>query len=472
MDDLVNQAERLRAEISGESCLPHVERNLKQLSEAGQQLWSRTTGQTPRQTADVKASVLLGSKGYDLQKTSQRLESLQGKKSGISEASFIPESDLDLDSFLKRERENDIMTMIEDARKFTIESVDNMFWERLDKEWEEKRKLIFSVNDAVKLKEDFTTTSGMTPGKGHGKEGGKESSFLGQSCFFQQQKDPSHSYLSTVVLDKRNVIEHILQMIKRGDNIDSVVGTISTDGCRVPGFLDKALQQQQSSSDIPSVDDILLSAAEECERQAFLEYSVKLYDLVGEHTRALVILNKLVAPVVAEKSCLMARTSLQDLAIRLAERYARHGSSASKSVLATFHLLLDLSTFFSYYHKGSLYDALDTIERLNLVPLEVSSIDAKVQEFKNLSPEVQRNIPEILLACLNMLHDLYKQTKLAGSSSTAPKLGLSPEGGNRDARLTQLRSKAKSLITYAGMIPYRMQREINAKLVHLEVLMN
>jgi nuclear pore complex protein Nup93 len=127
-------------------------------------------------------------------------------------------------------------------------------------------------------------------------------------------------------------------------------------------------------------------------------------------------------------------------------------------------------TFFSYYHKQSFYDALDTIEKLNLIPLDASRVDSKVNEFKDLSIQVQRIIPDILLACMNILYAQFKEAK-SSSVPSVPKFGLSPDN-SRDTRLNVIRSKAKAIISYAGMIPYRMPRETNAKLVHLEVIMN
>ena len=82
MEDLVNQAERLTAEIAGTSAFPRVERNLKQLAETGQELWSRTSAESrlSRQTAHVSASILLAGRGYDLTKVTQQLESLSSRK--------------------------------------------------------------------------------------------------------------------------------------------------------------------------------------------------------------------------------------------------------------------------------------------------------------------------------------------------------------------------------------------------------
>ncbi|XP_010142250.1 PREDICTED: nuclear pore complex protein Nup93-like [Buceros rhinoceros silvestris] len=74
--ELLQQAEQLAAETEGISELPHVERNLQEIQQAGERLRSRTLTRTSQETADVKASVLLGSKGLDISHISQRLESL------------------------------------------------------------------------------------------------------------------------------------------------------------------------------------------------------------------------------------------------------------------------------------------------------------------------------------------------------------------------------------------------------------
>lgn len=53
--DLLQQAEQLTADIDGEGELPRVERNLRQIVDAGQQLWSRTTQAVSKDTCDIKA---------------------------------------------------------------------------------------------------------------------------------------------------------------------------------------------------------------------------------------------------------------------------------------------------------------------------------------------------------------------------------------------------------------------------------
>uniref|UniRef100_A0A8C6T115 Nuclear pore complex protein Nup93 n=1 Tax=Neogobius melanostomus TaxID=47308 RepID=A0A8C6T115_9GOBI len=74
--ELLQQAEQLAAETEAVSELPHVERNLQEIQQAGERLRSRTLTRTSQDAADVKASILLGSRGLDIFHISQRLETL------------------------------------------------------------------------------------------------------------------------------------------------------------------------------------------------------------------------------------------------------------------------------------------------------------------------------------------------------------------------------------------------------------
>lgn len=437
LDDLVNQAERLTAEITaGSHSLPRVERNLKQLAEAGNQLWMRNAvASAQRNTVDVRASVLLGSKGYDLQKVSQKLDSLSDRKSlsPVHTDSPVTEYDLDVQSFLKYERERAILSVIDDVKKSTLEKIDLLYWQNLEKDWTEEKNKILNSNLSAALATS-TTDSVM-----------EESGAL-----------------------PKDIVAEVLGLIQNGKPYDSVLGIISSDGCRIPGSIDTMKSQAE-------VDNLINEIAKKAEQMAFLEDAVRLYDLAGDHEKALRILNTLLTTVINEKPGQenSTRDRLEGLALKLAERYSMHGHRADRATSGTFFLLLDLMTFFSSYHKQSYIDALDIIEKLQVVPFSENQIGAKVSEFKSYSKEIQHNIPDILVTSMNILYSLYKEAK-ASHVPTITKFGLSPESihHGKDARLSELRSKARTLITYAGMIPFRMHKETNEKLIQLEVLMN
>ena len=438
LDDLVNQAERLTAEITtGSHSLPRVERNLKQLAEAGNQLWMRNAvASAQKPSADVRASVLLGSKGYDLQKVSKKLDSLSERKSlsPVHTDTPVTEYDLDVQSFLKIERERAILSVIDDVKKSTLEKIDQLYWQNLERDWTEEKNKILNSNLTAAVTSS-TTDSAMD---------------------------------ETVTPQPKDIVGEVLSLIQAGKPYDSILGEVSSDGCRICGSIDTMKSQAE-------VDSLIREIAKKAEQMAFLEDAVRLYDLAGDHEQALKILNTLLTTKINEKPGQenSTRDRLEGLALKLAERYSTNGHRAERSTSGTFFLLLDLMTFFSSYHKQSYIDALDTIEKLQVIPLNENEIGGKVSEFKSYSKEIQHNIPDILVTTMNILHCLYKEAK----SSTVPtitKFGLSPESihHGKDARLNEIRAKARTLITYAGMIPFRMHKETNEKLIQLEVLMN
>ena len=54
---------------------------------------------------------------------------------------------------------------------------------------------------------------------------------------------------------------------------------------------------------------------------------------------------------------------------------------------------------------------LQTIIKLNVLPFRNADIDAKVNQFSRYSEEIRRNIPDILLATMNILYFQYKDLK-------------------------------------------------------------
>merc|ERR1711936_1295111 len=73
--DLLHRAEQLTADVDPGTELPRIERNLAQLAEASQRLLSKTWTNVG-DSSDIKASLLLSSKGVELPKLTPRLESL------------------------------------------------------------------------------------------------------------------------------------------------------------------------------------------------------------------------------------------------------------------------------------------------------------------------------------------------------------------------------------------------------------
>ncbi|XP_049869475.1 nuclear pore complex protein Nup93-like [Pectinophora gossypiella] len=134
---LLQQAEQLTTEIEGNEELPRVERSLGQVLEASQELYSRVIQSGAN---DIQAHLLFGSKGIDLQQISQKLETLSSKRSFEP---LQPIADSDIESFLRNERENAILSLIDEVNKNSLQTTEDQKWEHMLSEWNrEKIKLM------------------------------------------------------------------------------------------------------------------------------------------------------------------------------------------------------------------------------------------------------------------------------------------------------------------------------------------
>ena len=205
-DDLLQQAEQLTAAIDGEYPMPRVERNLKQLVEAGQQLWLRNCATQQRDTSDIRASVLLGTKGYDLHKVTHQLDTLSSKTKKVAPGQIISETDIK--GFLRNERENAIINIIDEVSQLVIQSTDRYFWDNLDKDWEnEKMKILNSLvghddSQMEQSKLDMSVMSTTTP-----------KSFLKMS--FLETKNVSGMGFTETTYAKE-VISYVEQIVRGG----------------------------------------------------------------------------------------------------------------------------------------------------------------------------------------------------------------------------------------------------------------
>ena len=143
--DLVASAEQLTAEIDGARAgdLPRVERSLKHILDAGQSLLGKGAGSGAGQGQDAKASILLGSRGVDLPAIASKIGAIQstniltesekvrqGMTIGVIDILFfLKVHPTDIPAFLKAEREEAILGLLEETKKETVESLTSRHWD-------------------------------------------------------------------------------------------------------------------------------------------------------------------------------------------------------------------------------------------------------------------------------------------------------------------------------------------------------
>lgn len=263
----------------------------------------------------------------------------------------------------------------------------------------------------------------------------------------------------------------ISELVLETKEFDMLLGQLLSDGTRRPGAIDKFQADTQK---------IIEQVAQDTEVKGQFEDAVKLYDLAQDHNKVVELLNRLLSQVLSQAQNPQSnRDRIKQMALSVAERYSKRDVNArvGSTALGTFHLQLDLMNFFDCYHSNKFEQAYNIIQDLRFLPFSADAVEQKVHEFRNYSDEIRRCLPDILLATMTILLAQYRNTKGAGGVQTplSTRSMITPNKPEETARqnyIGHLRSQAQALITFAGMIPYRMPGDTNARLVQMEVVMN
>ncbi|XP_051169702.1 nuclear pore complex protein Nup93-like [Leptopilina boulardi] len=143
-NELLREAEQLSAAVEGNGELPQVERNLRQILQDSNELLSRVI-QTGAQDNQVQAHLLLGSRGIDLPQISQKLNSLSTRRTFEP---LDPIADTDIVSYLRNEKENAILSIIDQVHKDTFQSNRVQQLEHILGEWKQMRYEIMNAMTA------------------------------------------------------------------------------------------------------------------------------------------------------------------------------------------------------------------------------------------------------------------------------------------------------------------------------------
>ncbi|XP_058792839.1 nuclear pore complex protein Nup93-like [Phymastichus coffea] len=117
LNELLRRAEQMAADVEGNGELPQVERNLRQILDGSNEIWSQMT-QTGTQDNQNQAHLLLGSRGIDLSQIAQKLNSISTRRTFEP---LDPIADTDIVSYLRNEKENAILSIIEQVNRDTFE---------------------------------------------------------------------------------------------------------------------------------------------------------------------------------------------------------------------------------------------------------------------------------------------------------------------------------------------------------------
>ncbi|KAJ1926950.1 nuclear pore complex subunit [Tieghemiomyces parasiticus] len=304
--------------------------------------------------------------------------------------------------------------------------------------------------------------------------------------------EPRAKYQATLAHDA------VLDVLAGAREYGPLLGEIQRDGARHPGFLERYLPLLDSDPQSSLLTRLTKETAELCRQDGRLGDAILLYNMAEEYDTVVAILNVQLGEILsnplerqrlpeangAESLTFAARDGALGLSTaaltagtlapgevkRMTEGILDHYLSQAHIQAAiqprhkeTCVLLLSLLDFMAAYEAGRLDQALHIMERLHLIPLEadVVTITRQAEQLRDLDEAIARNFPDLLLATMDVLCQLYTQTKQSQFLDAS-----------KQSQLALLRKKGRSLMVLAGMIQFRMPPDTYARLNRLDVFMH
>jgi len=208
----------------------------------------------------------------------------------------------------------------------------------------------------------------------------------------------------------------------------------------------------------------------EAEDRGLFEDAIHIYELSLNYEKILALLIKLLSPVAAlQPSPHSSRDALISKALEIGNQLKMEKEKGKKDLGYLDHLtnpffcILDLTAFFDEFHAGNGLIALKVLEGLHIIPLTPGELESRLHDFHSLPEEIRFLISEIFLATLKILHSLFGQAKAVATVENV---------ASRELEVKDLKAKARTVGKFAGMIPYRLPGDTNARITQIIALMN
>ncbi|WFC93471.1 nuclear pore complex subunit [Malassezia brasiliensis] len=258
-----------------------------------------------------------------------------------------------------------------------------------------------------------------------------------------------------------------------------LLGTTRADGTPVPGLVEQHLDLLHLDDQRAFVRRIVLSAAEQCEREQRTTDAILLYNHIGERDTVIRVLNAELGATLMDPVPLAEFQAPGDGAAPASLGAAPRLVPLARSILASYegqfgyqgaagavcHTLLGVKHAVSLYNDAQLLPALQTLEALHVLPLDaearkdVVSITRKADEFKTLDENLTKNFSDVVLMAMTLLYKLHQELK---ASVTRTNSGA----------LYEYRAQARALMMWAGMLRFRMSNETYSQLTRLDVYLH
>ncbi|KAK9463740.1 Nup93/Nic96-domain-containing protein [Lipomyces oligophaga] len=270
--------------------------------------------------------------------------------------------------------------------------------------------------------------------------------------------------------------EAIREMVLETREFSKLLGDVRSDGRREPGVIERKMALIRITNETDFLQTITQQAALQADQDGRVANAILLYHLSEEYDTVMKIVNKTLGELLAVVD-LTLESGISGTSLSLAGK-----DSASKVVDEVIQVYFRNSEILSHlspvnreackmligirdarlaYEEGDWESCLTNIIHVNVLPLEMDndtgSIRRRAQQFSGLDDNVARNVPMLLVMTMECCVRLTRQMD-----------SIQYADSTRTKKIAELRIRAKNCMIYAGMIQYRIPREVCGRLTTME----
>lgn len=285
-------------------------------------------------------------------------------------------------------------------------------------------------------------------------------------CFYRDQEDACHEALRELVLETRQ--------------FSVLLGDIRADGARSPGCIERRSKLIGLDKD-DFLTQITAQAALRAEDDGRFADAILLYQLSEQYDTVVSIMNRTLGDALSmmdfgdsnvepakSLSLLSTATNPAQLAATMRELYTNNPqmySHVSQRNRDTCEILLQIVSARESYSRGHWAHCIAVIDNINVIPIhvtaDVGTIRRRAQDFVSLHESTARNVPSLLLMTMTCCAELAQNIQESEFNDAT-----------RCDRLAELKARSRNCMIYAGMIQYRMPREVYSQLTALDTNLN
>jgi nuclear pore complex protein Nup93 len=274
--------------------------------------------------------------------------------------------------------------------------------------------------------------------------------------------------------------EALKELVLETREFSRLLGDIRADGTRQSGAIESKMQLIQINDSAEFLHAITEQAALQANEYGRTADSILLYQLSDEYDTVVSIINKSLGEFLSLAEIGKPMSSLPTgvplmlsatedpakLARSMMEVYASNPvilSKVSQRNRETCTALLQMVNARDLFAHGQWEPCVKEIEATGILTLspdaDVGSVKRRAQRFSGLHESIARNVPSLLIMVMKCLVNIGQSLNQSMFSNSG-----------RTSKVAELRARARNCMIYAGMIQYRMPREVYSQLTSLEIL--